>query len=128
MWPSGAHIPTGHLIVDGKPLSASTPGFENLYSFSGAPKDEKVLHYKLNHYYGHSLLWDLSPGGSVRVDPDNLFVMCDNTMNSSDGRRWGDFPKNQVIGRSFFVYLPISIRFGRGYLSRGSEATNAVIC
>ncbi|PYK08930.1 MAG: hypothetical protein DME65_13215 [Verrucomicrobia bacterium] len=114
-WPVGAHIPTGHLVVDGKPLSASTPGFENLYSFSGAPKDAKVLHYQLNHYYGHSLLWDLSPGGSVKVDPDNLFVMGDNTMNSSDGRRWGDFPKNQVIGSSFFVYWPITTRFGCGY-------------
>ena len=35
-------------------------------------------------------------------------VMGDNTMNSSDGRFWGDFPESNVIGKSFFVYWPIS--------------------
>jgi signal peptidase I len=40
--------------------------------------------------------------------------MGDNTMNSSDSRFWGDFPGRQVIGKSFFVYWPITKRFGWG--------------
>jgi hypothetical protein len=39
--------------------------------------------------------------------------MGDNTMNSSDSRFWGDFPGGQV-GKSFFVYWPITKRFGWG--------------
>jgi signal peptidase I len=41
--------------------------------------------------------------------------MGDNTMNSSDSRYWGPFPKDRVIGKSFFVYWPITDRFGWGY-------------
>ena len=40
--------------------------------------------------------------------------MGDNTMNSSDSRFWGDFPSDHVIGKSFFVYWPITSRFGWG--------------
>ncbi len=41
-------------------------------------------------------------------------VMGDNTMNSFDSRGWGDFPATNVIGKSFFVYWPITDRFGWG--------------
>jgi signal peptidase I len=50
-----------------------------------------------------------------QVLPGKYFVMGDNTFNSSDGRYWGDFPKDRVIGKSFFIYWPISDRFGFGY-------------
>jgi len=39
-------------------------------------------------------------------------VMGDNTMNSLDSRYWGDFPATSIIGKSFFVYWPITSRFG----------------
>jgi signal peptidase I len=112
---NGQLAPVGHLIVDGKELTAATPRFENLYSFDGAPSGAKVLPFKENHYFGHALLQDLSHGREVKVGPDNYFVMGDNTFNSSDGRYWGDFPKDRVIGKSFFIYWPISDRFGFGY-------------
>jgi signal peptidase I len=41
--------------------------------------------------------------------------MGDNTLNSSDSRYWGDFPEEKVIGKSFFVYWPLTERFGWGY-------------
>ena len=41
------------------------------------------------------------------VGPKHYLAMGDNTMNSSDGRTWGDFPQEKVIGKSFFVYWPI---------------------
>ncbi len=39
--------------------------------------------------------------------------MGDNTCNSSDSRTWERCGKN-VIGKSFFVYWPITTRFGWG--------------
>ncbi|MBC8094614.1 MAG: signal peptidase I [Akkermansiaceae bacterium] len=108
---AGFPVPIGHLIVDGKALSASTPHFENLYSFSNIGKTN-ILRYQENHYHGHALLDKLAPGRNFPVGTNSLFVMGDNTMNSSDSRYWGDFPRSKVIGRSFFVYWPITSRFG----------------
>ncbi len=45
---------------------------------------------------------------------DSYMVMGDNTCNSSDSRTWGTFPAQNIIGKSFFVYWPITERFGWG--------------
>jgi Signal peptidase, peptidase S26 len=50
-------------------------------------------------------------------------VMGDNTVNSLDSRAWGYFPSDYVIGRSFFVYWPITERFGWGYRNRSVKKT-----
>ena len=110
----GQAVPVGHLVVDGQPLSASTPHFENLYSFSGVPLGTKTLQYQDNRYYGHALIRALGPGREFQVSTNHLFVMGDNTMNSLDSRFWGDFPAASSIGKSFFVYWPITKRFGWG--------------
>ena len=51
------------------------------------------------------------------VSPNHYMVMGDNTMNSLDSRSWGEFPSTNVIGKSFFVYWPITDRFGLGCLN-----------
>jgi signal peptidase I len=109
-----ATVPVGHLVVNGQPLSASTPHFANLYSFSNPPAGTKVLQYQDNHYYGHAMLQGLAPGQSYQVQTNCYFVMGDNTFNSLDSRYWGAFPAQYVIGKSFFVYWPITKRFGWG--------------
>jgi len=108
----GETVAVGHLVVNGQPLSASTPHFENLYSFGGVPVGTKIIPYRENQYFGHALIFELSPGREFHIAPDRLFVMGDNTMNSLDSRFWGDFPAASVIGKSFFVYWPITRRFG----------------
>jgi len=110
--PYGATTAVGHLVVDGKPLSASTPHFENLYSFPGAPARTNILVYHDNQYYGHALVQNLERGAEFQVRPGYDFVMGDNTMNSLDSRYWGDFPATSIIGKAFFVYWPITHRFG----------------
>ena len=110
----GVTIPVGHLMVNGQPLSASTPRFENLYSFPDVPAGTKVLQYRASHYFGHALIKNLSPGRQFSIRPDHLFVMGDNTLNSLDSRFWGDFSSSYVIGKSFFVYWPLTKRFGVG--------------
>ena len=102
-----------HLIINGNRLDASTPHFENVYSFN--PKEPPSD----SHYSGHVNLPYLAPyfqgkPEGVVVAPDHFMVMGDNTMNSYDSRGWGDFPATNVIGKSFFVYWPITDRFGWG--------------
>jgi signal peptidase I len=102
-----------HLRIDGKRLDASTPHFENVYSFNpNTPPHD-------SHYSGHVNLPNLAPyfqdkPDGVLVAPNHYMVMGDNTMNSYDSRGWGDFPSTNVIGKSFFVYWPITDRFGWG--------------
>ena len=102
-----------HLIINGNRLDASTPHFENVYSFN--PKEPP----RDSHYSGHVNFPFLAPyfqgkPEGVVVAPDHFMVMGDNTMNSYDSRGWGDFPATNVIGKSFFVYWPITDRFGWG--------------
>jgi signal peptidase I len=103
-----------HLIINGQRLEASTPHFENVYSFNpkSPPRD--------SHYSGHVNFPFLAPyfqgkPEGVVVAPDHFMVMGDNTMNSLDSRAWGDFPATNVIGKSLFVYWPITDRFGWGH-------------
>jgi signal peptidase I len=105
-------LPVGNLIVNGVALSASTPHFENLYSFYDAEQGTNVLEYHENHYYGHAMMQQLAPGQEVHIAPGNAFMMGDNTMNSLDSRYWGDIPGTSIIGKSFFVYWPLTKRFG----------------
>lgn len=113
-----------HLVINGKRLDSSTPHFEKVYSFD--PKQPP----RESHYSGHvneevartspdyrGILAPLFPDESATftVRPDYYMVMGDNTMNSLDSRSWGDFPASNVIGKSFFVYWPITDRFGWGY-------------
>jgi signal peptidase I len=102
-----------HLRLNGNRLDASTPHFENVYSFN--PKEPP----RDSHYSGHVNLPYLAPyfqgkPEGVVVAPDHFMVMGDNTMNSYDSRGWGEFPATNVIGKSFFVYWPITDRFGWG--------------
>jgi signal peptidase I len=110
----GERVPIGNLVVNGQALTANTPRFENLYSFADVPAGTKILQYQDEHYYGHALIRNLSPGREFKIRPDYAFVMGDNTMNSLDSRFWGDFPASSIIGKSFFVYWPLTKRFGVG--------------
>lgn len=105
-----------HVRINGERLDASTPRFENVYSFKGEPQD--------SIYSGHlngPMLAPLLPGERAyfEIRPDHYFVLGDNTVSSFDSRTWGDFPQRNVIGKSFFVYWPISnhgeSRFGWGH-------------
>ncbi len=113
--PGMGTVRVGNLVVNGQPITAATRHYEDLYSFSGASRNTKVLTYKENRYYGHAMIGNLAPGSQFQVGQTNFYVMGDNTMNSLDSRYWGDFPQRQCIGKAFFVYWPITDRFGWGY-------------
>lgn len=103
-----------HLRITGKRLDASMPHFENVYSFD--PNSEPRESQYSGHVDGPFLapFFQGKPDGVV-IPKDDFLVMGDNTMNSLDSRAWGPFPSKYVIGKSFFVYWPITDRFGWGY-------------
>jgi len=113
-----------HLLIDGKRLDASTPHFEKVYSFdpNKPPRDSQYSGHvngrMIRKYYPEMPVFTpyfLDSSAVYSVQPDHYLVMGDNTMNSFDSRGWGDFPANNVIGRSFFIYWPVTDRFGGGY-------------
>lgn len=109
-----------HVIVNGDRLDASTPHFEFIYSFNGPPEENEYSGHANNlvaSLYGKPHLAKLFPDETTvyPVADESYLVMGDNTMNSFDSRDWGDFPREKVIGKSSFVFWPISSRFGWGY-------------
>jgi len=112
-----------HVIINRtNRLDQSTPHFENVYSFNPAtPPAESKFSGHVNEVIGSRF----GPGGIAplfpdqdtvfTLPPDTYMVMGDNTVNSFDSRAWGPFPATNIIGRSFFVYWPITGRFGWGH-------------
>ena len=109
-----------HVYINGTRLDASTPHFEKVYSFDPAkpPADSKYsghLNDTIARKYLPHLLAPLFPDQNTEfeVPPNNYMVMGDNTVNSYDSRGWGPFPRENVIGRSWFVYWPFGAQDGR---------------
>jgi signal peptidase I len=122
----GDHVQIGndrHLVINGQRLDASTPHFENVYGFDPQkPPRESEYSGHVNgtvarEYNLYPNLAPLFPNAETIFTnaADAYMVMGDNTCNSSDSRTWGSFPAKNVIGKSFFVYWPITKRFGVGH-------------
>ena len=55
--------------------------------------------------YGGTFLPD---NDTITVPANEYFVMGDNRPYSSDSREWGFVPMQNIIGKSFFIYWPVS--------------------
>jgi signal peptidase I len=111
-----------HLVINNWRLDASTPHFENLYGFDpDKPPHESEYSGHVNgtvarEYHLYPNLAPLFPDAQTVYTngPDTYMAMGDNTCNSSDSRTWGTLAASSVIGKAFFVYWPITKRFGIG--------------
>ncbi len=121
----GEHVQIGddrHMVINGQRIDAATPHFENVYGFNpNKPPHESEYSGHVNGTsaatYGlYANLAPLFPDAETVFTngPDSYMVFGDNTCNSSDSRTWGTFPAHNIIGKSFFVYWPITGRFGWG--------------
>ena len=63
-------------------------------------------------YQGYSPVGRLSNGKVVKVPKNQYFMLGDNTNSSSDGRFWGFVPKRNIVGKAYFIFWPISRRWG----------------
>ena len=100
-----------HVRIDGLRLDSGTPHFANVYAFD--PKKEP----EDSHYSGHVLdsrSQLRTTDQSITVPSRSFVVFGDNTVNSLDSRYWGALSEQNVIGKSFFIYWPITDRFGWG--------------
>jgi signal peptidase I len=117
-----------HVSINGERLNASTPYFENLYSFDPKvpPADSRYsghVNGTVARRYSRAMLAPNFPDDKTEMTlrPNHYLVFGDNTMNSYDSRGWGDFPREKVIGKASFVYWPFlsaqgsNGRFGWGY-------------
>ncbi len=112
-----------HVVIDGVRLDASTPHFEGVYTFANpdVPPEDGEYFGHVNNRRGHQFLrGDLAPTfrdaeTEYTVPDKNYLAFGDNTLNSADSRTWGPVPEQNVIGKSFFVYWPITSRFGWGH-------------
>ncbi|MCD8534529.1 MAG: signal peptidase I [Verrucomicrobia bacterium] len=104
-----------HLYINGTQLDKSTPGFEKVYGFNPdvPPRESRYSGHVNNVTYniargafGPNHIVFMNENAVFEVRPDHVMAMGDNTMNSSDSRSWGDFPKSNIVGKFAFAFWP----------------------
>jgi signal peptidase I len=98
-----------HARINGIRLDASVPHFQAVYGFDPATAASD------SHYSGHVLDQRSqlkTSRDTLEVKENQYAVFGDNTVNSWDSRFWGGFPREDLMGRAWFVYWPLSRRFG----------------
>jgi signal peptidase I len=85
-------VQDGWVLIDGRPL----PRIPSLAS----------IRYVAAGEHG------ASPSTSVKLGPEEYFVLGDNSYLSHDSRRFGPLPRTNIFGRVEWIVLPPS-RFGR---------------
>ena len=102
-----------HVRINGRRLDAATPHFSNVYGFDPKAPAEDGKYGKFNgHVLDSRSNFLRTPEETMTVPRGSFIAFGDNTVNSEDSRYWGPLPEQNVIGKSFFVYWPISGRFG----------------
>ncbi len=109
-----------HLIVNGNRLDATTPHFRMVYGYDPGP--DPLFQPYLGHLNGSvARKYHLNPGfaplfpdaqTTYTNPPDSCLVMGDNTVDSLDSRYWGAFSEDAVLGKCWFVFWPVTARFG----------------
>jgi signal peptidase I len=92
----------------------------NVYINGNRIRDHRMIELIENRtegYWGYQLTGGgndyLGLSTHLRIIPDDRYLaMGDNTVNSFDSRYWGPVPRNNLVGPAFWVYWPLSRRFG----------------
>lgn len=83
---------------------------------NGEPIDGRPVFEKLQkregRYTGYVADGMLAPGRTVQIPEKHFYAMGDNSPNSADSRVFGFVPEQEVVGRSLFIYYPLTKRWG----------------
>jgi signal peptidase I len=80
----------------------------------GLPGDEMEIRGGIAHVNGVPLeepyvtFPDGSEVGVILLEDGEYYVLGDNRINSNDSRAWGPVPEENIVGKVWFVYWPIS--------------------
>jgi len=108
----------GEVIVFKYPQNPSQRYIKRIIGLPGETieiEDGKVIIYQKN--FGAQVLDESSylppyletPGDTrVSLDENEYFVLGDNRVSSSDSRRWGPLPREDIVGRVFFRAWPFA--------------------
>ncbi|MCX6993373.1 MAG: signal peptidase I [Kiritimatiellaeota bacterium] len=93
-------IETPHLYINGKIMAQ--------------PSSIARIETRQSGYDGYQKTGNYLAGQNNRVQltDDQFFACGDNQRNSLDSRYWGPVPRANLVGPAFFVYWPLSGRWG----------------
>jgi len=111
-------IERGEVVVFHYPLDTSKYYIKRIVGLPGETvevKNNKVIIYNDKNPDGFALVEDyllenlVTEGGlKQKLGQDEYFVLGDNRAVSSDSRRWGTLPKNDIVGRVWIRAWPVS--------------------
>ena len=91
-------------IVDGKLYLYDQPRDEVFVFIDNANKE--------GEYNGYKADGCLADGKKYNIPEDHFFALGDNSYNSHDSRYFGPANKEAIIGKAFFIYYPLTKRWG----------------
>jgi signal peptidase I len=96
-------------------LYIKTPGSDKFIPIQKLDKRFERLYSNLGGYQGHqSNMGDEKyiNGNEFTLKKDQYFMLGDNTKFSKDSRFFGPVPRENLVGRAFWVFWPFSRRWG----------------
>jgi signal peptidase I len=112
-------IRRGELVINGE--TVYTPKvFEAIYAkpiaeganLKGYVTIEELGRYDFEKRRQRHEVEIFSSDDVAQIPNGHIFVLGDNTANSTDSRYWGTIPRRDIIGRAFLIYWPWSPRTG----------------
>jgi signal peptidase I len=98
----------GDIVIFEPPIDSTEPYIKRIIGLPGDQLNISNGNVEINGSIIQELYTSTGTrsSGTWQVPDNSYFVMGDNRNNSSDSRRWGTVPAEDIIGKALFVYWP----------------------